>query len=419
MLNLNSTINFDLKKFWRWWRRELSVWVPDKLKQLVSDKQGFIIVRPQGGQLVLSYEYKQQAEVLAVLDRNQDGAAQYEALLAQDERLSKAHVVIRLNDRDVIHKDLVLPAAAEENLQQVVAYELDRYTPFKAEQIYFAAKLLNEDNEPGQIRVMLILTTREILDALYADIKMMGIQPLLFDYEGAANDLGLDDDYYNLLPEWLREKNARTPQLIVGGLLALALTLAMTAMALPVWLESQSVETLQNKIDEVEPEAKKIKAMQLEIDTLTEHTKLLLDQKTARPALVVLLNALSALIKDDTSLTYAQYSDGHLQMQGESASASGLISLLEASDYFANARFVSPVTQDKITGLERFQITVDATKPAPVEPKAELGNNNPQDAPNVEEEPAVSEDSQVPLENRTDNTDAPKKAGGSDGADGK
>jgi len=159
--------------------------------------------------------------------------------------------------------------------------------------------------------------------------------------------------------------------------------------------------------------------MQLEIDTLTEHTKLLLDQKTARPALVVLLNALSALIKDDTSLTYAQYSDGHLQMQGESASASGLISLLEASDYFANARFVSPVTQDKITGLERFQITVDATKPAPVEPKAELGNNNPQDAPNVEKEPAVSEDTEVPLENRTDNTDAPKKAGGSDGADGK
>ncbi|MDD5114787.1 MAG: PilN domain-containing protein, partial [Methylobacter sp.] len=206
---------------------------------------------------------------------------------------------------------------------------------------------------------------------------------------------------------------------IVGGLLALMLILTMTVIALPVWLESQAVEALQLKIDEVEPEAKKIKAMQLEIDTLTEHTKLLLDEKTARPPLVVLLNALSTLIKDDTSLTYAQYSDGHLQMQGESASASGLISLLEASDYFANARFVSPVTQDKVTGLERFQITVDATKPAPIEPKAELDAGNPQDATNVEEAPDASEDPQVPLENRTDNTDATKKAGGSDGADGK
>jgi general secretion pathway protein L len=187
-----------------------------------------------------------------------------------------------------------------------------------------------------------------------------------------------------------------------------------------VWLESQAVEALQQKIDEVEPEAKKVKAMQLEIDTLTEHTKLLLDEKTARPPLVVLLNALSALIKDDTSLTYAQYSEGHLQMQGESASASGLISLLEASDYFANARFVSPVTQDKVTGLERFQITVDATKPPPTEPKAELDSgSNPQDAPNVEAEPGVSEDTDVPIENRTDNTDAPKKSGGSDGTDGK
>ncbi|MDD5115192.1 MAG: PilN domain-containing protein, partial [Methylobacter sp.] len=200
---------------------------------------------------------------------------------------------------------------------------------------------------------------------------------------------------------------------IVGGLLALMLILTMTVIALPVWLESQAVEALQLKIDEVEPEAKKIKAMQLEIDTLTEHTKLLLDQKTARPALVVLLNALSALIKDDTSLTYVQYSDGHLQMQGESASASGLISLLEASDYFANARFVSPVTQDKVTGLERFQITVDATKPPPTEPKAEIDSGNAQDA-NVEEVPGSSEDTEEkPVEN------PPKKTGGSDVVDGK
>jgi len=30
---------------------------------------------------------------------------------------------------------------------------------------------------------------------------------------------------------------------------------------------------------------------------------------------------------------------------------------------FVNARFVSPVTQDKISGQERFQITVDVTAP--------------------------------------------------------
>ena len=91
-------------------------------------------------------------------------------------------------------KSLALPAAAKENLYQVVAYELDRYTPFKAEQVYFAVKPLDGVNEPGQIRVMLILTTREILDGLYEDIKAMGLSPLFADYEDSANNL---DQHYD------------------------------------------------------------------------------------------------------------------------------------------------------------------------------------------------------------------------------
>jgi general secretion pathway protein L len=51
-----------------------------------------------------------------------------------------------------------------------------------------------------------------------------------------------------------------------------------------------------------------------------------------------------------------------LQIQGESPAASGLIAVLEDSALFSNAKFVSPVTQDTTTGLERFQITVDVVK---------------------------------------------------------
>lgn len=418
MLNLNSTIDLDLQKFWRWWRRELGVWIPEKIKQLISDKQGFIIVRPTNGQLDLSYLYKDQLEPLAVLDRNESGQSAYLNLLSKDERLVNAQVILRLNDPDVIYKELVLPAAAKENLQQVIGYELDRYTPFKFDQIYFAVKAINEVNEPGQFRVMLILTTREILDALYADIKTIGLLPLFADYEGAPNDVEQGYDYYNLLPESMCEKAAKAPQMIVAGLLATAFLLSGTALGLPVWLESRAVADLQAKIDEVEPEAKKIKTMQLEIDELTNYTKLLIEQKTSLPQVVTMLNTLGTLIKDDTSLAYAQYSEGHLQIQGESPAASGLIGVLEASELFANARFVSPVTQDKTTGLERFQITVDVTKPPVVEsqPEPDPAADTEEEAPasDVEEaepEPDASSDTDQP-------TDETEQSGGTDGANG-
>jgi len=391
MPNLNSTIDLDVKKFFRWWLRELEFLVPEKLSQWVFEKQSFIIVRPEGNRLALTYVIARegvyaasqsgtgaadgQVEPLAVLERDALGIAQYKALLARDERLAKANLILRLTGQEAIQKELALPAAAKENLSQVVSYELDRYTPFKAEQVYFAVKPLAGEHEPGQIRVMLVLTPREILDALYEDLKAMGMLPLFVDYEAAPNDLEHRYDGYNLLPEEMREKTATTPRLIYMGLIAAACLLLGAVLVLPVWFEYQTVNALQEKIGTIEKDAKGVKALQQEIDAMVDETKLLIAEKNAAPAVVDMLNTLSTLMKDDTWVSYLQYSDGHLQVQGESPAASALLGVLEDSEIFTNARFVSPVTQDKTSGQERFQIIVDvvpaatpASKPSPAIP---------------------------------------------------
>jgi len=217
-------------------------------------------------------------------------------------------------------------------------------------------------NEPGQIRVMLILTTREVLDRLYEDVKALGLLPLFADYEDSANNLDHLDYTYNLLPERLRQKTAKMPRLIYSALITLTCLLLAAVIAMPVWFEYQTVNVLQLKADALEKDAKKVKALQSEIDAVVDETRQLIAEKSATPEVIVMLNTLSSLIKDDTWLSYAQYSDGHLQIQGESPAASTLIAVLEASELFANARFASPVTQDSISKLERFQITVDVTK---------------------------------------------------------
>jgi general secretion pathway protein L len=385
MPNLNSTINLDVKKFFRWWLRELDFLVPEKIRQLVNEKQGFIIVRPEGNQLALTYVHSarhgvyaasqagvsvanRQAEPVAILERNASGIAQYKALLAKDERLAKADLILRLTGQEAIQKELALPAAVKENLFQVVSYELDRYTPFKAEQVYFAVKPLEGENEPGQIRVMLVLTPKETLDVLYEDIGAMGMSPLFVDYEASPNDLEQRYDGYNLLPEGLREKTANAPRLIYTALIAAVFLLLGAVVVMPVLFEYKSVNALQKKIDAIEKDAKGVKALQKEIDAMIDETRQLIAEKSAAPAVVDMLNTLSTLMKDDTWLTYAQYSDGHLQIQGQSPAASTLIGVLEDSELFANARFVSPVTQDKTSGRERFQITVDVTPALTVAP---------------------------------------------------
>lgn len=365
MTSLNSTINLDAKKFFRWWQRELSFLVPEQIRQRLFEQPGFIVVRPEGNQFALTYLANAKHveefgfEPLAILERNATGMAQYKTLRSKDERLAKANLVLRLSAEQAIQKELSFPVAAKENLSQVVAYELDRYTPFKAEQVYFIVKPLEGEQELGQIRVMLILTLRETLDVLHEDLKAFGMLPLFVDYEATPNDLEHYHDGYNLLPENLREKTANTPRLIYLGLIAGIFLLLGAVLMLPVWFEYQTVNVLQEKIDTLEKDAKSVKKLQQDLDAMIDETRLLIAEKNAAPSVIDMLNSLSTIIKDDTWLGYAQYSDGHLQIQGESPAASALISVLEDADMFANARFVSPVTQDKVSGQERLQITVD------------------------------------------------------------
>ena len=360
-MNLNSTIDLDFKQFLRWWKRELNFLIPEKIKRLVNDKQGFLIITPEGHQLALAYRCNGQLEPLATLDRNESGATQFKILREKDERLAKAQVILRLTSQYAIQKELSLPAAAKENLYQVVAYELDRYTPFKPEQVYFAVKRLDGMNEPGHIRVMLILTPRDILDGFFEDIKAIGLSPQLADYEDSAIDCDDLDDSYNLLPDRLRQKTAKLPRIIYSALVTLTCLLLAAVIAMPVWFESQTVNALQLKAEILEKDAKKVKALQKDIDAEIDETRQLLAEKSAVPEVILMLNTLSSLIKDDTWLSYAQYSNGHLQIQGESPTASTLIAVLEASELFDHAQFASPVTQDTVSKLERFQITVDVT----------------------------------------------------------
>ena len=362
MPNLNSAIELDFKKFFRWWKRELRFLIPDKVRRLVSDQQGILIVRPDGNQFDLAYWSEGREVPLAKLERDESGIAKFKEMLAADERLDKADLIFRLTRKHAIQKEISLPAAAKENLYQVVTYELSRFSPFSYEQAYYAIKVLDVVNEPGQIRVMLILTSREILDAFYKELEAFGMMPKLVDYEQTPNDITQGEEEYNLLPERLRKKTDKTAQLVHASLWGLVGLLFITALALPVWFQYRAVNELQAKIDGIEKEAKKIKALQSEVDALVNETQLLINKKTERPPVVEILDTLSKLIKDDTWLAYAQYANGQLQMQGESPAASTLISVLEASDIFANAKFVSPVTRDNVSKLERFQITVDITK---------------------------------------------------------
>jgi len=361
-MNLQTTIDFDLKRFFQWWGRELTFLVPNKLKTLFSDQSGVLVLTAADTAFQIRFYNHADQSNPTTWPLDASSADSYQTVKTQNPDFEKAECILRLNDSQALKKIVYLPAAAQENLQQVVGFELDRYTPFKAEQVYFTAVPLGK-TEHGQIEVLLVFTPRTLLDEQLGRLQTLGVQPARVDYSQASTTCPSTAPAYNLLPERYRPRGNPLVQALHWLLNGVLLLLFMAVLIWPVWQEGQTVDTLKNQIKTLEKETRVIEEKQHEIDALRQQTQRLIDVKTQTPSLVAVLNELSTLLKDDSWLTHFQYAEKRLQIQGQSPAASSLIGLLEGSGFFSNVSFVSPLTQDKATGRERFQISMDTSVP--------------------------------------------------------
>ncbi len=364
-MDLNSTIDFDIKRFFLWWGRELSLCLPEKIRQKLLDRSGNIYISIKDDVMQLYRLDAGATRLISDIDLNDNSGVRLQQLIEQEPEILNARHILRLQSGQAIYKTISLPVAAKENLQQVINFEMNRFTPFKPEQVYFDYKQLGKEAN-GQINILLVVTPKELLDAMYQSLKEsgvldIGVFPDVVDYSKAPNNYAEDYNVYNLLPDWVRPEKNKSQRITTWSLTALSVILLIMIFLFPVMHEKQAVETLREQLRSVEKDARLVQAKQQEMDEIVKQTQQLLDIKNSTPSVVELINQLSVLLKDDTWLTHFQLRNGRLQIQGQSASASTLISVLEDSPLFSNARFVSPLTQDKRTGMERFQVSASVT----------------------------------------------------------
>lgn len=397
-MNLDTTIDIDLKGFFRWWGRELAFLVPKTLRQQLREHQGYAIFSPVAQGFEVAF-FDDDEQLIVRQRMNLAENAGYQQLKNQYPALEKAEVVLRLSPQQALQRVVYLPTAVQENLQQVVGFELDRYTPFKADQVYSNVVLLDHTGH-GQIRVLLIVVPKNQLDEQLALLESLDVQLDRVDYQTAVEQFPETRNAYNLLPDRYRQqgsKLSRSAHWLLGGL---CLLLMLAVLVWPVWMEGRAVDSLKTRIKQLESQNRAVDAQQQEIDALHAETQKLIDIKHQTPALLPVLNELSNLLNDETWLTHLRFSGQHMQIQGQSPAASALIGVLERSEFFSNVSFVSPLTQDKTTGRERFQISMELSVPASTAVDAK-DIKQPGDRQGAEAEPAAADDMDVTEEDGT------------------
>lgn len=360
-----------LQRLFGWWTGELAALVPERLRRRLATVTDTLVVLLGDGEATLCLETRQEIKTLGRIDLRGEGEVHHRVTallrqhgLARELAAGRAPTCLRLSADRALRTVVDLPLAAEGNLEEVVSFELDRHTPFRADQAAFSHRVLERDPAAQRLRVELIVVPRPVIDQAVAVAARLQLDAHRVDIGDAAGNLAGSG---NLLPS--RSPVARpggherTLVYALGGALA---ALAAVAIYLPVHTMQRTAESLQEQFEAAKKAAVAAAALQKDIDVLRKDELFLVDRKRDRPTVSKLLFEATRILPDDTWLSEWQLAGTEMQLTGYAGSASALVNLLEQSKIFRNTTFQSPVVQDSKSGRERFHVATQvASEDAP------------------------------------------------------
>ena len=259
--------------------------------------------------------------------------------------------VLDLPGEAVLLHSLTLPVAAARDLHQLIRYELDRFTPFNVDQVYYAVR--REHGNDERPKVTLALVRREFLDRCLSDCQTIGLEIEAVDaLDASGAPMGI-----NLLPAQHRLAGNQR-----GRVLTLALSLACIALVIAIallWLHNRetALATMQAEVQELRQQAGEVAALHSAWDNSQGAMRFLIERRTSQPGRAQLLSELTGCLPSDTWLQSLEIDvDGQVDMAGLSARASGLIGQIKECPHLAQPQFQGVIQPDPASGRERFYL---------------------------------------------------------------
>ncbi|VVQ01762.1 hypothetical protein PS910_03876 [Pseudomonas fluorescens] len=264
--------------------------------------------------------------------------------------------ILLLSAHQVLLQRISLPIAATRNLKEVLTYEVDRYTPYTAEQVHFVARVLRK--QPPNAEVELVAIARTALELMLETCRERGVQVIAIDATNAAGErLRID-----LLPAGAGPSLARPATLnrwLWLGCVACTVVLAAAGLD----HRQTMLEAMQRELAAQRLDVQRVQQLRQTLDDTLGASTYLAKLKAQRPTLAWVLADLSSCLGDDTWVEHLEVRDGvQVTFSGQSARASALLSQVKACPTLHDAQFQGIIQTDKATGRERFSISAQLSQ---------------------------------------------------------
>ena len=347
-----------VRRFFDWWLGELKGLLPHALKRLAGVENRILVVDLVSEQMRVRLWRGDRCQDLGwqplLREAGREGEGGDVAALAArvDERL------VRVPADQVLVRDVVLPLATEGNLREVLGFEMDRLTPFKAEQVAYDYVRRQRNTADGTLTVRLYVVPRERLRSWVERLGAMGMQPTALgvipgEGEQAAPTLPVRP---NLLGSGDMPRAASQGGRLLQAAAWLILLLAVAAAVLPLWNQHRYIAGLEQAISGVQADVAKSRKLSARREQVLDDYRFVQSHRAAAYRVIDALEELTRVLPDDTWLNRLQVTRDQIGLQGASVDGSKVLSLIENSPLFEQTQFAAPVVRVPSTGTDRFNV---------------------------------------------------------------
>jgi len=336
-----------ISNFWSWWIGELIATLPANAREAIANANRRIVVVLDNEEWLFS-EIKDSGQV-AIARLPADAVKLPDDLSAQINEL-----VLILPANKVLQRTLTLPLAAEENLREVLGFEMDRHTPFAVHQVYYDFRVTDRQSATNSITLDLVVSPKTVVDDFLGKMAQLGLAADTITTRDQNSEL----KPVNLLSTAMRpSKPFRAPRL--NTVLALmCVLLFVVALVLPPLLNKNKVAQLEQEILAAEATGQSGLELRRDVERITKTSEFLTQEKLSSVMILQILDEATRVLPDNTWLVRFDVTGAEIQLQGQSTSASDLIQLLESSPLFKEVQFRSSVVQIPRTDREQFHISI-------------------------------------------------------------
>jgi general secretion pathway protein L len=236
---------------------------------------------------------------------------------------------LRLPPGSVLTREVDLPLAAGRQLQGVMRFEMDRLTPFAADELYWGVSGVTADRARGRLRLQLAFVLRAPVDQLREILARRQIFPSFIEAPGGNIALA-----------------AAAPQrrLLTAALPAYCAVLALLCLVSPFLRQQMAMDAVSQVIVQRQPAAATALALRRQLSDAAFGRTAIADAQREGDAMHVLANLTDAL-PDGTWLDDITLKSGTLNLDGQSTDAAALIGVLSTAPGLHNPSFTAPVTR--------------------------------------------------------------------------